>query len=254
VTAERGSAAERSELAPAGRSGIRLLRVIQVFIVVVIAVTLPGGAVARFGFDTDRGTTADTTAVVFFVALVVLLTTPWWPLPGERDHTVFDRIQSTCFLWFGLTFTTHLTWELGWLVLHDQIVSSPDSPWAYVWWMYIDGGDGRYATSDPTLVSQEILSVINGVVGFTGLALWWRSKGRSATATLLLMSTAVVHLYSAALYFGSEAFDGYPNVDTGSFVDFWIKFWLLNGLWLVIPWVVLYWGRRTLDRQFRAVL
>jgi hypothetical protein len=63
------------------------------------------------------------------------------------------------------------------------------------------------------------------------------------------MATAVVHLYSAALYFGSEVFDGYPNVDTGSFVDFWIKFWLLNGLWLVVPWVVLWWGRQMLRRS-----
>jgi hypothetical protein len=154
-----------------------------------------------------------------------------------------------CFLWFGLTFTTHVTWELFWLLLHDPIVNSPDEAWAYMWWMYIDGGDGRYATSDPTLITQEILSVVNGVVGFTGLFLWWRSKGRSVTAVLLLMATAVVHLYSAALYFGSEVFDGYPNVDTGSFVDFWIKFWLLNGLWLVVPWVVLWWGRQMLRRS-----
>ena len=230
-----------------------VLVVIQVLIVAIIAITLPAGAVARVGVGTDRGATADTTSVIFFAAIVALLSTPWWPLPSERGRTTFDRIQSTCFIWFGITFTTHLTWELGWLLLHDRIVASPDAPWAYIWWMYIDGGDGRYATSDPTLVSQEILSVINGLVGFTGLALWWRSKGRSSTATLLLMSTAVVHLYSTAVYFGSEALDGYPNVDTASFVDFWIKFWLLNGLWLVLPWVVLWWGRQTLKRQLEHV-
>ncbi len=149
----------------------------------------------------------------------------------------------------GITYTTHLTWELGWLVLHDRIVSSPDSAWAYLWWMYIDGGDFRYATSDPTLITMELLSVANGVVGMTGLYLWWRSRGRSTNAVLLFMATAVVHLYSTVIYFGSEILDGFPNVDTGSFVDLWIKFLLLNGLWLVVPWVVLRWGRRTLDRQ-----
>lgn len=135
---------------------------------------------------------------------------------------------------------------MAWLILHNWIGSSPDSVLAYPWWMYIDGGDGRYATSDPTLLTQEGLSVINGLIGFTGLALWWRSCGRSLAATLLLMSTAVVHLYSTVLYFGSEILDGYPNVDTGSFADMWIKFLLLNGIWLVMPWVVLWWGWNTM--------
>jgi hypothetical protein len=225
------------------------VRIDQLVLIAVVVLSLPAGAVAVFSFDANRGVTADTVSTVFFFSLVALLSSPWWPLPSLRGQSNFDRIQSMCFVWFGVTFTTHVTWELGWLVLHDSIVSSPDAPWAYIWWMYIDGGDGRYATADPTLVSQEILSVINGIVGFTGLALWWRSKGRSTTSTLLLMATAVVHLYSTALYFGSELFDGLPNVDTSSFVDLWIKFWLLNGIWLVMPWIVLYWGKRTLERQ-----
>ncbi len=218
--------------------------------IAVIALSLPAGAVAVFGFDADRGTTADAVSTLFFLAIVVLLSTPWWPLDSLSGRTTMDRVQSMCFLWFGLTFTTHLTWELFWLLLHDPIVRSPDAAWAYLWWMYIDGGDLRYATADPTLVTQEILSVLNGVVGFTGLFVWWRSRGRSPVATLLLMATAVVHLYSTSVYFGSEIFDGFPNVETASFVDLWIKFLLLNGLWLVMPWVVLWWGWKTLQRQW----
>jgi hypothetical protein len=51
------------------------------------------------------------------------------------------------------------------------------------------------------------------------------------------------------MYFGSEALDGFPNVDTTSFVDYVLKFWILNGIWLVMPWTVLYWGTRTLYEQ-----
>ncbi|WP_436794173.1 EXPERA domain-containing protein [Actinospongicola halichondriae] len=220
-------------------------------LVVVLALTLPAGAVARFGFDTDRGVTADVTSVIFFVLILGLLSTPWWTGP---TRSLAARVQSMCFVWFGITYTTHLSWELGWLALHDRIVDSPDSAWAYLWWMYIDGGDGRYATSDPTLVTMELLSVTNGIIGMTGLWLWWRSRGRAPAATLAFMATAVVHLYSTVVYFGSEILDGYPNVDTGSFVDLWIKFLLLNGLWLVVPWVVLAWGRRTLDLQYRRTI
>ncbi len=237
---------ESLDLDEPSRVGVRVL---QGVIIAVIALSLPTGAVAVFGFDAPRGPTADTIGTLFFFAFVLLLSTPWWPLRANLARTRFERVQSMCFLWFGLTFTTHVTWELFWLLLHDPIIHSPDAPWAYLWWMYIDGGDARYAGSDPTLITMEILSVLNGVIGFTGLALWWRSKGRSSAATLLLMATAVVHLYSTAVYFGSELFDGFPNVDTTSIADFWIKFWLLNGLWLVMPWVVLGWGARTLRSQ-----
>lgn len=234
------------------RSNNTGLRVAQITIGAVLALILPAGAVAVFGLDTDRGITADVVGVIFFFALVALFSTPWWPLPGRHARSTFDRLQSTCFLWFVVTFATHLTWELIWLLLHNRIADSPNRAWAYPWWMYIDGGDGRYADATPTLLTQELLSMLNGMMGVTGLVLWWRSKGWSATATLLLMATGVVHIYSATLYFGSEMLDGYPHVDTASPADFWIKFWLLNGIWLVMPWAVFVWGRLTLARQLRG--
>lgn len=218
-------------------------RTVQAIALAAFALSLPAGSVAVFGFDADRGVTADVVGVVFFAALVALLLAPWIPGGGR---SAAERTQSMVLWWFGLTFTTHLTWELAWLVLHHQIASSPDAPWAYPWWMYIDGGDSRYADPSSTLLTQEFLSVLNGLVGFTGLWLWWRSQRRSAVGLLLLMSTAVVHLYSTTIYFGTEIIDGYPHVEVGSVADFWIKFWLLNGIWLVVPWIVLGWGWRGL--------
>jgi hypothetical protein len=106
----------------------------------------------------------------------------------------------------------------------------------------------RYASSPPTLLMMETLSVTNGIVGVTGLTLWYRSRGGDARAVLLLMATAVVHLYSTSLYFGSEILAGMPNVDTTSFLDSWIKFGLANAPWIVFPWFVLYWGQRVLRR------
>ncbi len=44
------------------------------------------------------------------------------------------------FLWFWITYITHVTWELLWLLLHDEIAAARNSAWAYVWWAYIDGG------------------------------------------------------------------------------------------------------------------
>ena len=91
--------------------------------------------------------------------------------------------------------------------------------------------------------------MINGLVGVTGLVLWFRTQGRDMRAVLLLMATAVVHLYSASFYFLTEILAGLPNVDTSSFTDTWIKFGLANAPWLTMPWVVLWWGVGTLRRQ-----
>ncbi len=106
----------------------------------------------------------------------------------------------------------------------------------------------RYAGSAPTLVMMEVLSVTNGIVGVIGLSLWFRSERTNPKAVMLCMATAVVHLYSTSLYYGSEIIDGLPNVDTSNFLDTWIKFGLANASWLIFPWVVLYWGNKTLER------
>lgn len=215
----------------------------------VVALAFPVAAAAVFAFGADRDGTADALSVVYGVGLFAAFTTSLWPLPSLRSWTRFQRIESLCLVFLVVSYLTHLTWELAWLLFHQAIQAGRDAAWAYPWWAYIDGGDLRYASSSPTLLTMEILSVTNGVVGVLGLSLWLRS--RDARGVLLCMATAVVHLYSTSLYFGSEILAGLPNVDTSSFLDTWIKFGLVNAPWIVFPWLVLYWGQRTL-REGRA--
>jgi hypothetical protein len=193
--------------------------------------------------------TADGIAWAYSVGLFTAFSTAFWPLPGLRSWTLERRALSAGFLFLVVSYSTHLSWELGWLLLHERMPDLKDVPWAYVWWAYIDGGDFRYATAPAELLSIEVLSVLNGTLGFTGVALWVRSKGSDERAVLIFMATAVVHLYSASYYFLSEAIPGFPNVDTSSFTDLYIKFGLANAPWLTMPWVVLYWGQRVLRRR-----
>jgi len=211
-----------------------------------VVLAFPLGIIAVFYLGLDRNRTADLIAWCYSLGLFAAFTTAFWPLPGLRGWTRMDRAQSAAFLFVIVSYVTHLSWELGWLILHERMAALRDVPWAYVWWAYIDGGDMRYANGPVELVSIEILSVINGLIGVTGLVLWYRSRGRDMRAVLLLMATAVVHLYSASFYFLSEILAGMPNVDTSSFTDTWVKFGLANAPWLTMPWVVLWWGARTL--------
>jgi hypothetical protein len=211
-----------------------------------VALAFPLAAWAVFGLGVDRNATADLLAVVYSTGLVLGFTTSLWPLPGLKQWTRRDRLQSLCLLFLIVSCITHLSWELVWLVAHDSIAASRDAAWAYPWWAYIDGGDMRYAVATPTLVLMEVLSVTNGLVCAVGLLLWYRSGGSDRRAVLLFMAMAVVHLYSTSLYFGSEILEGLPNVDTSSFLDTWVKFGLANISWLVFPPCVLLWGSRLL--------
>jgi hypothetical protein len=214
-----------------------------------VVLAFPIGTYLVFGAGANRDFTADLVAWIYSVGLFSAFTTSFWPLPSLGGWNAERRIESAVFLFLVVSYLTHLTWELGWLVLHDRIAAARDAPWAYPWWAYIDGGDARYAHAPAELLSIEALSVVNGVVGLSGLVLWLRSKGNDKRALLLFMATAVVHLYSTSYYYLSEIISGLPNVDTTSFTDTWIKFGLANAPWLTMPWLVLWWGWVRLRRR-----
>jgi len=207
----------------------------------------PLATAAVFAFDADRRATADVVALCYSFGLFLAFTTSLWPLPSLRLWSRFERIESMCVLFMVVSYLTHLSWELGWLVMHESIAASREAAWAYPWWAYIDGGDHRYAMPSADLLMMEVLSVANGIVGVTGLILWFRSGRTDRRGVLLCMATAVVHLYSASLYFGGEILAGLPNVNTERFLDSWIKFGLANAPWVIFPWFVLYWGGCVLD-------
>lgn len=216
-----------------------------------VLLAFPLGIAAVFSGGADRNATADYIAWAYSLGLFAAFSTAFWPLPGLRSWSFERRALSAAFLFLIVSYTTHLSWELGWLLLHERMADLKDTSWAYVWWAYIDGGDRRYVTAPTELLTIETLSVINGIIGFTGVALWVRSKSRDERAVLLFMATAVVHLYSASYYFLSEVIPGFPNVDTSSFTDTYIKFGLANAPWLTMPWIVLWWGQRVLRRRLR---
>jgi hypothetical protein len=214
-----------------------------------VVLAFPLGTYAVFGAGTNRDLTADLIAWTYSIGLFSAFTTSFWPLQSLRGWDGGRRVESAVFLFLVVSYLTHLSWELGWLLLHDRIAQARDAAWAYPWWAYIDGGDARYALAPPELLSIEVLSVVNGLVGISGLILWLRSRGRDTRAVLLFMATAVVHLYSTSYYYLSEIIPGLPNVDTASFTDTWIKFGLANAPWLTMPWLVLWWGWSIVRRR-----
>ncbi|OBB83722.1 hypothetical protein [Mycobacterium sp. 852002-30065_SCH5024008] len=201
----------------------------------------------------DRGLMANLLATQATAAYFVGIFAAFLPIPSLRRWTRFERLQGVVLPFVICSYATHLTWELGWLILHKPIAGARESAWAYPWWAYIDGGDLRYLNPNPHFLMIEVLSVINACVGVTGLIMLKRSQFTDYRGTLLVMSTAVTHTVLTWYYYGSEIIGGLPSVNTSSFFDLGVKFIMLNMPWLIAPWLVLAWGYQMLKRQFAAI-
>lgn len=227
----------------------RGLRVVWIIAFGSLVLGFPLYTYLVFGQHADRTLMANLLAIQATVAYFLGMFAAFLPIRSLRPWTKFQRLQAVVLAFAIASYTTHLTWELAWLILHKPIAGARDSAWAYPWWAYIDGGDMRYLNPDPHFLMIEVLSVINACVGITGLILLKRSAFRDYRGTLLVMCTAVTHTVLTWYYYGSEILGGFPSVNTSSFLDFGVKFILLNAPWLIAPWLVLAWGFQLLPRQ-----
>ena len=202
-----------------------------------------------FGLAMDRTDIANALATHVTIAYWLGICAAFLPLPSIRNWSKLRRIHAVCLAFMFVSYITHLSWELAWLFLHESIAQAKNELWAYTWWAYIDGGDMRYYQPELNFIMMEVLSVINGSIGLTGLWLLFRSKFQDFRGTLLCMSTAVTHTVLTWYYYGTEFMSGFESVNVHSFFDLWVKFIFLNCPWLVFPWLVLYWGSRLLRLQ-----
>lgn len=214
-----------------------------------LALAFPVYSYLVFGMGMDRDGIANVLATQVTICYWLGISAAFLPLPSLKGWSRLRRIHFVCLAFMFVSYLTHLSWELGWLFLHEQIAESRDELWAYTWWAYIDGGDMRYYRPELNFIMLEILSVINGSIGLTGLWLLFRSRFEDYRGTLLCMWTGVHHIITTWYYYGTEILSGFESVNTESFFDLWVKFIFLNGPWLVFPWLVLYWGTRLLRIQ-----
>ncbi|MDN4519189.1 hypothetical protein JN086_02805 [Mycolicibacterium austroafricanum] len=215
-----------------------------------LALSFPIYSHLAFHSSVDRVVIANAMAVQVTLAYFIGIFAALLPIPSLRNWTRFQRVQGVVLPFVIASYTTHLTWELGWLIMHKAIAGARNAAWAYPWWNYIDGGDLRYLHAEPNFMMVEVLSVMNACVGITGLILLFRSKFTDYRGTLLVMTTAVTHTVLTWYYYGTEIMAGFPSVNTDSIMDLGVKFILLNGPWLIAPWFVLGWGYTMLKKQF----
>ena len=116
------------------------------------------------------------------------------------------------------------------------------NPLAALWREYAKA-DARWAGSDPTIISLELLTVF--IAG--PLAVWIcyslctsatdERKARAAWFWMVVLATG--EIYGGFITFAPEWLTGSPNLDTSNGMFLWLYLFFFNMLWIWIPgWVL----------------
>lgn len=204
---------------------VRRLQIAAVLLAALSAPVMLGVVVA----GADPVWPGDVAASATLTGFLLLLASPFLGPAAERP--ALWRMGS---IWMWVSGITHVTWELGWCLVHQDLhgVTGEDT-WAWVWWIY-GLADARYVISDPFIVILEWCTAVLGGP-MNAYVLWLLAKGRDRDGALWVIVVSMMELYGTVLYFGSEAFNGWHHVDTVGVVNLWVKFVGMNVVWIVFP-------------------
>lgn len=220
------------------------------FYVSILALVAPASMIYVFVLGGDRVTTAYASFWAFDFAMYGMLLTPWLPLKSLSGHSRYDRLCLMVQIWVITYCVVAATFEVPWLLLHEEIAKAPNEMWSYTWMQYVDGGDKRYADPTVEVLFAETWACLNALIAGIALYRWYTSGRNSTGAVYALMFCAGMHISPTVFYYVHEISSGFPNVDTSAAGNFWAKFILSNSCWLWMPFIVFYWGTQTLPRLY----
>ncbi|XP_062907176.1 emopamil-binding protein-like [Mobula hypostoma] len=108
---------------------------------------------------------------------------------------------------------------------------------AFLWQEY-GKADARWLYSDPTIVSLEILTV--ALDGFLALLLIYAIVKDKYYRHFVQITLCVCELYGGWMTFCPEWLTGNPNLNTGNWFYLWVYLAFFNGVWLVVPGLLLW--------------
>lgn len=223
------------------------------FYIMVIQVVAFCGGVAVYLYGVDMEKMAYVSFWAFDFAVYGMFLTPWLPLPTLKNYTTYQRLQFMIEIWIWLYILIALTYEVPWVFGYQDIAYAEDSVWGFAWWSYIKGGDIRYLYVDLHVLFAEAWACLNALIASFALYFWYKSKRTSVAAVYTLMFCAGMHITATVQYYSLEIFHHYPNVDIHNPNNFIAKFILSNSPWLIMPFVVFFWGTRALPRLYGVV-
>ncbi|KAM5147417.1 emopamil-binding protein-like [Callospermophilus lateralis] len=105
-------------------------------------------------------------------------------------------------------------------------------------WKEYGKADARWLYFDPTIVSLEILTAV--LDGFLALFLIYAIVKEKYYRHFLQITLCVCELYGDWMTFSPEWLIGSPNLDTDNWLHFWVYLVFFNGVWVLIPGLLLW--------------
>lgn len=155
-------------------------------------------------------------------------------------NKLYKRLHFCDFItlgWYAIDAFTHLSIGLGHLLL--ALTSTPARSDTYLGWLWREyaRADARWAVRDSAVISIEIVTVAMGVLCmFQIYGTFFKTKWRHPLQIVI----CVCELYGGWMTFAPEWVDGSPNLNGSDPVLFWIYLVFMNGVWVVIPLLLLW--------------
>jgi hypothetical protein len=178
---------------------------------------------------------ASNIALSFQVACWFLIATAPFLFGGNAPWEA--RLASLLVFWAFVTFWAPVMWDLTWVAVHQLMEGATGADrWLWYWWAY-GVADTRFLKGDPLMI---VLEVWSGLLGFVHLyALTRLCKGEVRRAFYVATSASMVQFYGTTVFFTVEILNGCQNISP-DFFSFYVKWWGMNGFWLVMPFVTTY--------------
>lgn len=153
------------------------------------------------------------------------------PLVMSSAASKEARFTAFVLTWSAIAIFFPLCWDLPWAIFHDWVngATAADVEKWYFWAYAV--ADTRFLNSDPVMVCVEYWSGIIGCIEIYFLLSFL--KGHLDKAYRAFLIAGVLQFYGCTVFFGVEAQYGFANIrpDLVSY----IKFFGMNGMWMVVP-------------------
>ncbi|PYH45811.1 EXPERA domain-containing protein [Aspergillus saccharolyticus JOP 1030-1] len=174
-----------------------------------------------------------------------------WMLTGFKRPQIptKDRIA---ILWFVCSGFLHCFFE-GYFIIHHNHMASAQDFFGQLWKEYALS-DSRYMTADTLVLCMETITVLVwGPLCFLVAYLIARHHSlRHPFQIIVCMS----HLYGDVLYYATSLFDHYVHGIAYCRPEafyFWIYYFLMNFVWIVVPFYYLCQSMRSISAAFTAL-
>ncbi|PYH69666.1 EXPERA domain-containing protein [Aspergillus vadensis CBS 113365] len=170
----------------------------------------------------------------------------------SRLRPTLKNADRLAILWFALSGTIHCFFEGYFMINHARMASAQDF-FGQLWKEYALS-DSRYMTSDTLVLCMETITVL--LWGPLCFLVAYLTLSQHPLRHPLQIIVCMSHLYGDALYYATSLFDHYvhdrPYCRPEPYY-FWVYYFLMNFIWIVVPFYYLYRSIRTITEALRAV-